>query len=142
MEVPMKRNVPVTKIMTADPLTAHTGQSLSEVRKAMADGGFHHMPIVSGTQLIGVLSSTDLLTVSYQYGADERQQDAVLDHTVSIEALMNREPTTLTTESTVREAAEILVGGKFHSLPVVDDDGQLAGLITTGDLIRYHLDQY
>ena len=76
----MKRNVPVTKIMTADPTTVHTGQSLSEVRKAMADGGFHHMPVVSGAKLIGVLSTTDLLTVSYQYGADDRQHNACASH--------------------------------------------------------------
>lgn len=43
---------------------------------------------------------------------------------------------------TVRDATEILAQGRFGSLRVVDDAGDLAGLVTTVDLLRYHLDQY
>ena len=131
----MKRNVPVSKIMTAAPTTVHVGQALSEVRDAMAKGGYHHMPVVSGKKLIGILSTTDLLNVSYQYGADAREQDAVLDHTVDIESLLTRAPTTVGPTTTIRAATEILAEGAFHSLPVVDE-GDLVGLITTTDILR------
>ena len=75
----MKRNVPVSTIMTKDPTTAHTDQKLSTVHKALAEGGFHHVPVVSGTTLVGMITSTDLLRVTYDYGVDSRMNDAVLD---------------------------------------------------------------
>lgn len=138
----MKRNEPVTRIMTATVVTVHTGQRLSEVRKAMTDGRFHHVPVVSGKKLLGMLSATDLLRVTYEYGVDDRQNDTVLDHTVAIRELMTTTPTTIRDTATIRDAVGILAEGKFHSLPVVNADGELAGLVTTTDILRYLLEQY
>ena len=42
----------------------------------------------------------------------------------------------------MRSAAELLGEGTFHSLPVVDDEGRLQGLVTSTDVIRYLLAQY
>ena len=62
----MKRNQPVSKIMTPDPIAIQLGQRISEARKAMTDGHFHHVPIVDGKKLVGILSSTDILRASYE----------------------------------------------------------------------------
>jgi CBS-domain-containing membrane protein len=138
----MKRNEPVSKIMTTTLVSVHVGQKLSEVRTAMTEGGFHHVPVVSGKKLLGVLSATDLLRVTYEYGVDPRQNDAVLDNTVGIEQLMTTEPVTLLRTATIRDAVVILAEGRFHSLPVVDENHHLVGLVTSTDLLRYLLDQY
>ena len=84
----MRRNEPVTKIMTPSPATAYTGMALSDVRAQMAEHRCHHMPVVSGKKLIGMISSTDLLRVSYEYGQDTTHANAVLDHTRSVEDVM------------------------------------------------------
>jgi CBS domain-containing protein len=41
----------------------------------------------------------------------------------------------------VREVAEIFSTAEYHSLPVVDD-GELRGIVTTTDVIKYMLDQF
>lgn len=138
----MKRNEPISTIMTTGAVTVHLGQKLSDVHKAMTEGGFHHVPVVSGRKLIGLLSTTDLLRVSYEYGTDPRQVDAVLDHTVTIEQLMRKYPVTLKKGQTVRDAVGVFAEGKFHSLPVVDEDDNLLGIVTTTDVLRYMMEQY
>jgi len=138
----MKRNERITHIMTEAPVTVQKGQKLSDVQKAMSDGGFHHVPVLDGKKLVGILSSTDLLRVSYEHGADPRQVGAVLDHTVSIEELMQTELVTLTESESVRDAVGHFAEGKFHSLPVVDGDGGLSGVVTTTDVLRYMQEQY
>jgi CBS domain-containing membrane protein len=138
----MRRNEKVTHIMTAAPQAVQMGQNLSEVSALMREGGFHHVPVLDGKRLVGILSSTDLLRVSYEYGADPRQTDAVLDHTVHTKDLMKAAPATLTQDQTVRDAVAILAEGKFHAVPVVDADQHLVGLVTTTDLLRYLQDQY
>lgn len=142
LETLMKKNERITKIMTPAPTTIQVGQKLSEVHAAMTKGGFHHIPVVDGAKLVGILSSTDLLRVSYEHGADVRQVDAVLDHTVSIRDLMTGEPIVLSASQTVRDAVGHFSKGAFHSLPVVDDEGQLAGMVTTTDVMQYMLEQY
>jgi CBS domain-containing protein len=139
----MKRNEPVSHIMTADVVTVHLAQKLSDVRKLFAEGKFHHVPVVDGRRVVGVISSTDLLKLSFQaFGQDERSVDALLDHQFSVGAVMQTRPTVIGVKDTVRQAAEALSAGQFHSLPVVDVEGNLQGIVTTTDLIRYLLEQY
>jgi CBS domain-containing membrane protein len=139
----MKRNEPLSTVMTKDPTTVNVTNKLSEVRKLMADGSIHHVPVVSGTKLVGLLSATDMVRLSFSaYGADARAVDAMLDHEFTIEKVMSTELTTLKTSQKVRDAAAVLSSGSFHSIPVVDDEGNLAGIVTSTDLIRYLAEQY
>ena len=138
----MRRNEPITQIMTKGPTAVQVGQPLSEVSRLMKGGGFHHVPVLDGQRLVGIVSTTDLLQVSYTHGSDDRQVDAVLDHTVALAELMESEVATVTTHQTVRDAVEVFAEGRFNSLPVVDDDGNLVGIVTTTDVLRYLRDQY
>lgn len=137
----MRRNEPVSKIMTADPITVHQGQKLGEVQALMAEHHFHHMPVVSGDTLEGMVSSTDLLRVSYTFGQDSRNAGAVLDHTATIEEVMQPGLVTISPKTTIREAAGVFAKNWFHALPVVEN-GRLVGIVTTTDVLNYLLDQY
>lgn len=137
----MRRNELVSKIMTKTPVTVHKGMKLSEVRTSMAENRCHHMPVVSGEALLGMVSSTDLLRVSYEHGQDPRHANTVLDHTRSVEDVMQPNLVTLDVKATVRDAAEIFAKNWFHALPIVDS-GSLVGIVTTTDLIEYLLEQY
>lgn len=129
--------------MSADPVTLNITQKPSEVRKIFGSQGFHHLPVVSGKKLVGLISATDMVKVNLSaYGADVRAVDAMLDHEFTIEKLMTTELTTLPESATVRDAAEKLSSGTFHSLPIVGDDRELMGIVTSTDIIRYLLAQY
>lgn len=139
----MKRNEPIKTIMSPDVTTVNVTHKLSEVRRLMAEQGIHHVPVVSGRKLVGMLSATDMVRLSYSaYGTDERAVDAMLDHEFSIEKVMQTDLVTIKTSEPIREAARILRTGQFHSLPVVDEEQTLAGIVTSTDLIRYLYDQY
>lgn len=139
----MKRNESITHIMSPNPVTVHEGQKLSEVRRALQEHKIHHVPVVSGRRFIGLVSSSDLLRVSYgdTYTQDPRTLDALLD-TMTIREVMAEDVLTVTTHATIREAAERLANGSYHCLPVIDDHGDLAGLVTSTDLIKFLLEQY
>ncbi|MEM6992641.1 MAG: CBS domain-containing protein [Myxococcota bacterium] len=139
----MKRNEPIQSIMTAEPISVNVTHKLSEVRRLMSEKGIHHVPVVSGRKLVGLLSATDMVRLSFSaYGADERAVDAMLDHDFSLEEEMNKNLISMPDSGTVRDAAEQLKGGGFHSLPVVNGEGDLVGIVTSTDLIRYLVDQY
>ena len=139
----MKRNDPVQNVMTRQLVTVHTASRVSEARRALAEGSFHHLPVVSGDVLVGMISTLDLTKVDLAgWGTDTRSLDAVLDHQFTIEDLMTKNMSVLKKGDTVRDAAKVLAEGKFHGVPVVDDQGRLLGLVTTTDLVRYLLEQY
>lgn len=139
----MKKNEPISKVLTTDVITTHVAQNVSDVRKVFAEHGFHHIPVVSGDELIGLISASDILGISVEgVGSDEMSMDAYLDHQFSIEGLMKKELRTLPEKCTVADAAEALSDGSIHAVPVVDGKNKLIGLVTSTDLIRFLRDQF
>ncbi len=135
----MKRNEPIAHVMTRDPLHVQHGQPVSAARKLMAEHGFHHVPVCDGKKLVGVISAQDILARSWG-ASDDRSLDTLLDHTVKLDEIMTKSPTTVGSKDTVRAAAEVLSKGAFHAVPVVDH-GELVGIVTSTDLVRYLLEQ-
>lgn len=139
----MKHHDPISHLMSRSVITAHHGDPISKVRSLFRDHGVHHIPVVKGEQLIGIISWNDILRVSFgdAFQTDERTVDATLDHMLSLEQVMQKSPVTLAETGTVREAAELLAGGTFHALPIVSGT-KLVGIVTTTDLVKYLLDQF
>jgi CBS domain-containing protein len=46
----------VRQWMTADPVTAEPGMDLEEAAQVMLDNGFRHLPVVEGSNVLGVVS--------------------------------------------------------------------------------------
>jgi len=139
----MKKNEPISKIMSAEVVTVHQGQKLSDVRHIICESDIHHVPVVDGKKLVGLISYTDLMKLNIVIsGADERTIDAIVDQQFTIQEVMVTELTALNATDTVRQASKILSEGNFHSVPVVDKQNQIVGIVTMTDLIRYLNDQY
>ncbi|MCA9034390.1 MAG: CBS domain-containing protein [Planctomycetaceae bacterium] len=139
----MRKNDPISHVMTKDVTTLDLSDPLSKARKLFEEKQIHHLPVVSGTELVGILSWSDFLRVSFgEFGnQDARGLDTVLDHTYKLADVMQKSPVSIASSSTVRDAAQLLSTSSFHSLPVVDGT-QLVGLVTSTDLIRYLVEQY
>ncbi len=139
----MKKKESVSQIASTALIAIQLGQKLSEARKLMQVNQIHHVPVLQGKKLMGILSAVDLATLSLtSFGSDERANDAILDNQFSVEEVMSKNMVTIKPTAPIREAAEILAEGHFHSLPIVDKEGDLQGLVTSTDLIRYLLSQY
>ncbi len=138
----MKQNQPVSKLMADDPITVHEKQKLSDVRKLITEHGVHHVPVVSGKKLIGLISATDLLRVGYGdiSKIDARAFDTALD-TMTIRETMVEDVATIQHDDPIKLAADLLSTGRFHSLPVLDGE-DLVGVVTSTDLIRFLRELY
>ena len=138
----MKQNEPVSKIMARDPITVHEKQKLSDVRKLITEHGVHHVPVVSGKKLIGLISATDLLRVGYGdiSKIDPRAFDTALD-TMTIRETMVEDIATVQHNDPIKQAADILATGRFHSLPVLEGE-DLVGVVTSTDLIKFLRELY
>ena len=139
----MKKNEPIEKVLSRDVVTVHTGQNVSDVRKILSKNGFHHVPVVSGKKLLGLISAADILGITIEgVGSDARSMDGYIDHQFSIEGLMKTDLRTLPVKSTIADAADVLADGSIHAVPVVDASDELVGLVTSTDLIRFLRDLF
>lgn len=137
----MNTETTVKSIMSAELITIQRYAIFSELRKLLDDNDIHHIPVVDGQKLLGILSTVDVLKYSFgakSVGQDEKL-DRSLDQNISIDTIMQTQVVTVTPDTSVMAAAELLLYSKFNALPVVDESQQLLGIITTKDFIGYML---
>ena len=90
-----------------------------------------------------MLSYTDLLRISFVDAVDDDADivDTTVYNMFTVEQVMAKKVISVSPETTIKEAAEILSYNEFHALPVCEGN-LLVGIITTTDLIKYLLEQY
>ena len=123
------RDTSIDRIMTINPVVIGPGDSAAKARELLETSAIHHLPVVENGRLVGIVSSADLLKL---YVLD---QEVALSALATVSQIMELKPVVLTTTATLRDAAEKLMSGGFHALPVVDDDRNLVGIVTSVDLI-------
>ncbi|MEX0999522.1 MAG: CBS domain-containing protein [Thermodesulfobacteriota bacterium] len=134
----MIENKSLMEIMTKDVLTVHTKQKLSDVTRIFRENSIHHIPVLNGKKPVGMISSQDVFKLVFNIDAtDQRMLDSILDSNYSIEDTMTKKLVIFDDALTIKDATKILGEGSFHSVIVVDNKGDLNGIVTTTDLIRY-----
>ena len=142
-QIKMKKQVPVSTIMTKNIIKLNLTDDLTKAEMLFKKHHIRHIPVVNSNKIIGMLSYTDLLRISFVDAVDDH--DEVVDVTVynmfTVEQVMAKKLVTVAPETTIKEVAEILSKREFHALPVVEGD-LLVGIVTTTDIIKYLLKQY
>lgn len=135
----MKKGTPVSAIMTKNVITLKTSDNLETAESLFKKHHIRHIPVVSGTKILGMLSYTDLLRISFADAVyeDEESVDTMVYNMFSIEQVMAKNLISVPTTTTIKEVAEILSKKEFHAIPVVDN-GKLMGIVTTTDLINFY----
>ena len=107
-----------------DPVTLTPDETVKKARELMRDYNVSGVPIVKGKKLVGILTSRDL---KFLKGDDVR-----ISEVMTKENLVEGPP-----ETTLEQAKEILQKHKVEKLLLVNDAGELAGLITMRDIDRF-----
>jgi len=137
----MKQRTPVSTIMTESPFTVNLNNSLKDVSKIFSENHIHHLPVVSGDKLLGIITKNDMERITYVSSvADGMVKTAVYDM-LNIGQVMTEQVESIEESDTIKDAAELLSQGTFHALPVTKK-GKLTGIVTSTDIIKYLLNQY
>ena len=139
----MKNKVSVATIMTKHVIKLTISDDLTKAEELFKKHKIRHIPVVNSNKIIGILSYTDLLRISFVDAVDDDAEivDTTVYNMFTVEQVMAKKLVTITPETTIKEAAEILASKEFHALPVCEGN-LLVGIVTTTDLIKYLIDQY
>ena len=127
--------------MTPHVQTVNMSNSLHDVKNLFEHNHFRHVPVVSGSELIGIISRTDLARISFVADATDHRLSTAMYDVLSIDHVMQKDVVTLNAHDTVQEATELFLLHDFNGLPVLKD-GQVVGIVTTQDLIKFMHDNF
>ena len=139
----MKHSIPVSAIMSQNVIKLNIADDLTRAELLFKQNKIRHIPVVDGNTILGMLSYTDLLRISFVDAVDDDSEivDTTVYNMFTVEQVMAKKLVTISPDTTIKEAAEILSRNEFHALPVCVGH-LLVGIITTTDLIKYLIDQY
>ncbi len=144
----------VSQRMRAGGPTVAPDTGIAELAHILSEEGLSSVPVVADGKLVGMVGQADLVF-------QELNDDADMPHTLpllggviflermdhwrerfrrafgtTVEDLMSAEPVTITADETVHEAASRMVEHNVNRLPVVDQTGAVAGVISRADIVR------
>jgi CBS domain-containing protein len=120
--------------MTKDVVTLNPDNTLGEVREILLSKHIHHIPIVEGKKLVGMVTSWDIFKLGKSVA---EYQD------MKVSEIMTRRVATLDPDQHLGAVADVLTRHLFHAVPIVNDEHELLGIVTSTDIIRYeHTKEY
>ena len=120
-------NDEVRTIMTVNPEVATPSQTVDEVSHLMLKKHLQQLPVVDDGKLVGFVTSYDLW---------KRYENATTIAHLQVKDVMNTNVLKITPKDKVGTAAELFADRRFKTLPVVNLDNELKGVVTAFDLIR------
>lgn len=115
-------------VCRTEPLIATPQTTLADAMTAMREHRGDPLLIVEDGRLTGIVTERDVL---------QRVLGRQLDATVAVSEIMTSDPHTLPADATLIEAMRSMEAGHYRNLPLVDDGGQVVGVLRQQDLIAY-----
>ena len=122
-------SLPVSALMTRQPVTVTPEESVATALARMEQGGFHHLPVVDQEgRLVGIVSRRDL--------AEGRRASLEPADSIPVARCMSREPVTVTPDTQVAQAIQLMLAHRIGALPVLEE-GRLVGILTERDILAW-----
>lgn len=104
---------------------------VDETYQSMCSMGIRHVPVLRDGQLVGMVSDRDVLL-----HAEPNDAGAPKIPPLRLTEIMSRNVVTCRESDSIPHCIDVMLREHIDCLPVLSDEGRLAGLITTTDLLR------
>ena len=130
-------DIPIKNIMSTHLKTLHPKEKLSEAKEIFKQYDIHHIPVQVMGEIRGIISLGDLLFLEgiVTNSFDEFIQTKRMELS-TVDEIMTPNPICVDAEILLSEALDILTKHRINALPVLEE-GKLAGIITTYDILKY-----
>ena len=132
--------IKVKSIMIEKVLKVRMDDSIGTICNILEHVEFHHLLVVKGRELVGILSDRDVLRVISPFlgTLSEEPRDMTLLNR-KIHQIMTRKPITVDKDASIETAASQLLDNNISCLPVVSSKGWIDGIVTWRDILRFYV---
>ncbi|HLR83598.1 MAG TPA: CBS domain-containing protein [Nocardioidaceae bacterium] len=114
-------------------LTISPEASISELLDLLAEHNIGALVVSSdGTTIDGIVSERDI--VRKLRGVDHPRD-------LHVDAIMTSDVVTCTPDEAVTDLMKLMTEHRFRHVPILDDDGELAGVVSIGDAVKFRMAQ-
>jgi acetoin utilization protein AcuB len=125
--------------MTVSPITVNPEMRIDEAKALLERHHFRHLPVVDGEgRLLGMVTDRDIRSAfpSTMLTVEEHQQILHRVQQIPVGDIMSANNMVLTTTSTLDDALLLFERKNVGALPVMDEGGRVAGIMSFNDLLK------
>jgi CBS domain-containing protein len=127
-EILKQLDLRVKDVMQASPLTVPADETVLQAAKAMEEQDSSVAFAQSQGKVVGIVTERDIARRVVAKGAapDKTRVNAIMTSPIIV----------ISPETKIEEALKAMTSNKVRRLPVVDETGELAGMVTVADIAR------
>jgi len=123
--------------MATTVLTVDANTSVMRAGKTMKDNNIRRLPVVSQGKLAGIITDSDLKEASPSSKTEmDMHEMYYLLSEMKVKDVMSANPVSLGQDDTLEKAALVMLNETISGLVIIDDDGNLVGLLSESDVLR------
>lgn len=118
-------------VMTSKILTLSPASKIKDAKELMDQKKISHIPLLIDNMLTGMISQRDISA-----------QGDDFDNEIRLHTVMSKTVLAASETTPLRHVAQVFLNENINSLPIVDSDFAVSGIITHRDLIRWLLENH
>ncbi|WP_280537324.1 CBS domain-containing protein [Halopenitus sp. POP-27] len=119
----------VGRVMTSEAITVHPDTFVEEAASLLLENDIGSLIVVDDDgRLEGILTTTDFVHI---VAASKPKAKT------TVERYMSTAVTTASAQDAITDVADVMIAEGIHHLPVIDDEGNVIGVVSTTDLTEY-----
>ncbi len=122
-----------TKLITVNP-----EDKLARIQEIFDQHNIHHLPVVRFKEIVGLVSKTDFL--HFIRGFNQNEEDRFVNEArmraYTAQDIMTTGLAKLSPNDRINVALELFMVNRFHAIPIVSENNELVGILTTYDIIK------
>lgn len=133
----------IERRMTRNPVTATPDMSIADASNLMRQEKVHRLPVLDkDKRLVGLITEKDILFASPSPASSlSIHEMAYLLSKLTVKKLMSKNVVTISKDTTVEEAARMMVDQDLSCLPVLEGE-KLIGIVSKSDMFKILLELF
>ena len=131
----------VGEVMSKKMITVKKSDSLKKAQDIMVENSIRHLPVMNGTELLGIITESDIRSAFISKGSKSNsgKPQALIPAKMKVSDYMTADPMVVVPETHIEDAALIIYKYKIGALPVIKRN-KLVGIISIMDILGIFVD--
>ena len=123
--------------MSKEVISIDVNDSMTNATKKLKEHAIRMLPVMKHGELVGIITDRDLKKASASNANTlEIHELLYVLSKIKVADIMTKIPITVPPDYTIGETADLLLENKISGVPVINNEGQISGVITEADIFR------
>ncbi len=127
----------VREVMSSPVIVIQEDAPVEEAQALMEENDIRRLPVINADgKLVGIITQGDVREATAVKATINPYAPEATEEWLTVAEAMTPNPITVSPDTPLWQAAELLIENKIGGIPVLDEKGDVCGMVTTSDILK------